>query len=228
MLPARVAGAERLLAVLDAELGELRQRLERLVERPPLVDVDLQRQVGDAAHGADALDVEAVAAAELQLQPPEARAAARSARRAMSSGSPSQTVHEVGGPARGRPSSRHTGRPSELPAEVVQRRVERRLRRPLAGLLLQPRADLLERERVVAEQSSACSSTNASADSARLVVAVDRRRLAVADDAVVAQLDLDDVVPVASTRARSRRSRPARSRTMRARQLHGAEPTAAR
>ena len=43
---ALVAGAERLLAVLDAELGQLRQRLERLVERPPLVDVDLERQLG--------------------------------------------------------------------------------------------------------------------------------------------------------------------------------------
>ena len=38
--PALVAGAERLLAVLDAELRELRERIERLVERPPLVDVD--------------------------------------------------------------------------------------------------------------------------------------------------------------------------------------------
>ena len=46
--------------------------LERLVERPPLVDVHLERQLGDGADGAHALDVEPVAAAELQLQPPEA------------------------------------------------------------------------------------------------------------------------------------------------------------
>ena len=41
--PVRVAGRKRLLAVLDAELRELGQRLERLVERPGLVDVDHQR-----------------------------------------------------------------------------------------------------------------------------------------------------------------------------------------
>ena len=39
--PAGVAGRQRLLAVLDAELRELRQRLERLVERPLLVHVHL-------------------------------------------------------------------------------------------------------------------------------------------------------------------------------------------
>src|ERR1043166_5458449 len=38
-----------------------------------------------------------------------------SARRAMSSGSPSQIVHEVGGPARWRPSSLQTGRPASFP-----------------------------------------------------------------------------------------------------------------
>ncbi len=46
--PALVAGAEGLLAVLDADLRQLRERVERLVERPPLVDVDHQREVGDA------------------------------------------------------------------------------------------------------------------------------------------------------------------------------------
>src|SRR5580765_4716177 len=50
-----VAGGERLLAVLKLEL---RQVLERLVERPVLVHVYLQRQVGNASHRADALDVE--------------------------------------------------------------------------------------------------------------------------------------------------------------------------
>src|SRR5207244_3607488 len=66
-----IAGRKRLLAVLDAELGERRQRLERLVERPRLVDVDLERHPGHRAHGPDALDVEAVPAAELELEPPE-------------------------------------------------------------------------------------------------------------------------------------------------------------
>src|SRR5207248_10691973 len=64
--PARVAGRQRLLAVLDVEL---RQVVERLVERPRLVYVDLQRHAGHALDGTDALDVEPVACAELQLQP---------------------------------------------------------------------------------------------------------------------------------------------------------------
>src|SRR5207245_11293269 len=69
---ARVAGREWLLAVRDSQLGELRQRLERLVEAPPLVDVDLQRQLArNAADGADPLDVQPVAAAELELETPE-------------------------------------------------------------------------------------------------------------------------------------------------------------
>ena len=71
LLGAGIAGRERLLDVRDAELDELRDRVERLVERPPLVHVDLQRQVRARADRADALDIEAVAAAELQLQPLE-------------------------------------------------------------------------------------------------------------------------------------------------------------
>ena len=42
---AGVAGGQRLLAVLDAELRELRQRVERLVERPPFVHVHHQREL---------------------------------------------------------------------------------------------------------------------------------------------------------------------------------------
>ena len=133
--PALVARAERLLAVRDPELGELRQRLQRLVERPPLVDVHLQRQVGDGADGAHALDVEPVGTAELQLQPPEA-GAAFSARRAMSSGSPSQTVQEVGGP-RPRQAQQLPDRDAEqLALEVVERAVERRP----GGVLVPPAA----------------------------------------------------------------------------------------
>ena len=68
---ALVAFRQRLLAVLDPQPGQLRQRLECLVDGPVLVHVDLQRQLGDGAYCADALEVEAVPAAELQLQPAE-------------------------------------------------------------------------------------------------------------------------------------------------------------
>ena len=112
--PARVTLPERLLDVLDAQGGELVACLERLVERPPLVDVDRERQIGDPADGADPLDVEPVPAAELQLEPPEARRC-RLRPRAMSSGSPSHTVHEVGGPSRGSPRRRLTDVPSSFP-----------------------------------------------------------------------------------------------------------------
>ena len=78
------------------------------------------------------------------------RGAAFSARRAMSSGSPSQTVQEVGGPVRGRPEQLPDRDAEQLALEVVQRAVERRPRGVLARR--QPRLDLLERERVVAEQ----------------------------------------------------------------------------
>ena len=48
-------------AALDNALydlcGKLRQRFERLVDRPVLVHIDLQWQVGDGAHGADPLEV---------------------------------------------------------------------------------------------------------------------------------------------------------------------------
>jgi hypothetical protein len=63
-----VARGQRLLAVFDPQLGELRERVERLVERPPFVDVDHERQVGDAANRTHALDVEPVSASELQLE----------------------------------------------------------------------------------------------------------------------------------------------------------------
>src|SRR6478609_6294902 len=71
--PASVPGGQWLLAVLHAELGERPDGLERFLETPSLVDVDLQRQVaGDAAHRANALDVEPVAPAELELESLEA------------------------------------------------------------------------------------------------------------------------------------------------------------
>ena len=115
----------------------------------------------------------------------------------MSSGSPSQIVHDVGGPIRGSPSSRHTGTPEQLSLEVVECRIERSLRGLLAWDLR--RAGL----------PTSSSANGSSPSSARmlldererrlgsLVVAVDRRRLASTDVLAVPQLDLDDVLPVA-------------------------------
>ena len=69
----------------------------------------------------------------------------------MSSGSPSQIVYEVGG-ERARNAEQPPDRlAAELPADVVQRPVERGLRR-LPWDLREACADLLECERVVAEQ----------------------------------------------------------------------------
>ena len=87
----------------------------------------------------------------------------------MSSGSPSQTVQLVGGPARRSPSRRHTGWPSSLPcrswnaASSAARAANSRARQPLDHLL--------ERERVVAEQRRRAPRRTRSADSRRLVVA---------------------------------------------------------
>jgi hypothetical protein len=67
----------------------------------------------------------------------------------MSSGSPSQIVHEVGGPTRRRPSQLVHGQPGELALQVVQRVVERGARRVLAGC--ERPFELRERERIVAQ-----------------------------------------------------------------------------
>ena len=190
---ALVARAQRLLAVGDAELRELRQRIERLLERPELVHVDLERQLGDAADGAHALDVEPVAAAELQLQPLEPRLRPL--------GAPGHVVR-VAEPDRPRGRRAGARQPEQLPdrdaeqlpLQVVERAVERRACGVLAGR--QPSLDLLERERVVAEQRRLLLDVG-ERGGGRLVVTLDRRRLAEAGDAVVAQLDLDDVGLVA-------------------------------
>ena len=191
LAPGLVAGRQRLLAVLDPELGELRDRVERLLQRPPLVDVDLQRELGHAAHRAHALDVETVASSELQLEAPErGRGLLRASR------------HVVGVAEPDRPRGRRTGarKPEqaerrdseELPLEVVERGVERRLRRLLARDRSQPRADLLERERVVAEQPGVLFHER-ERRLGGLVVALDRRTLAAAGHALVAQRHLHDV-----------------------------------
>ena len=160
---ALVAGTQRLLAVLDAELGQLRQRVERLLERPPLVHVDLQRHVGDAANGTHALDVEAVAAAELELQP--AKAAGDLAPR--------------GGPCRRDPRARSsttwaaprrqvraggsTGRPASFPARSWSApSIAARAACSRSG----SRAMISSSANGSSPRRSACSSTYARADSA--------------------------------------------------------------
>ena len=67
---ARVAGGQWLLTVLKVEL---RQVLERLVERPVLVDVDLEWQLRDRAHRVDPLDIESVAAIAHEHERPQFR-----------------------------------------------------------------------------------------------------------------------------------------------------------
>src|SRR5439155_8471500 len=78
----------------------------------------------------------------------------------------------------------------ELAAEIVQRRIDPRLRGQLSGLSPQPRLDRLERKWIVAEQLPRLL-REGQRGGGRLLVAVDRRRLAVAADAVVANLDED-------------------------------------
>ena len=131
--PARVAGRQRLLAVLDPELGERRKSLERLVEGPGLVHVDLERQLaGDAAHRADALDVEPVPAAELELEAAEATERLLRAPRHVVG------IAEPDRPARRRPGAPQAEQPphrlaEQLALQVVQRGVERGSRGELAG-----------------------------------------------------------------------------------------------
>ena len=83
----------------------------------------------------------------------------------------------------------------------MQRGVDRRLRRLLAGSLAQPRLDRLERERVVAEELSDAVEER-ERRRRRLVVALDRRRLAEAADALVAELDVHHLGLVRRLRAR--------------------------
>ena len=192
--PPRVAGGQRLLAVLDAELGERRERLERFLEAPGLVDVDLQRQVaGDAAHGTDALDVEPVAAAELELE------AAEAVERLLGAAGHVVGIAEPDRPARRRagaaqPEQPPDGLAEQLALQVVERGVEGGSRGELARG--QPRHHLLERERVVPEQLGVLLDVRPRR-LGRLVVAVERLRLAEARHARVPQLDDDDVLRVA-------------------------------
>ena len=134
----------------DAELCELRQRVERLVERPRLVDVHLQRHVAATPRTARTRSTSrpsrppsfSLSRLKRSARPSPRGAPCRRDRRARSSSS------SAGRRAAGRAAG--TRAPHELPLEVVQRCVDRRARRELA--LREARHDLLERERVVAEQ----------------------------------------------------------------------------
>src|SRR5205814_6705537 len=83
------------------------------------------------------------------------------------------------------------GTADELPLEVVQRSVDRGARRELARR--QPPHDLLDRERIVAERR-ACLVCVGERRLRRLLVPRDRSRLVAAGDAVLPDLDPDDLV----------------------------------
>ena len=137
------------------------------------------------------------------------RRATRSARRAMSSGSPSQIVHDVGGPTRGSPSSRQTGTPSSLPWRSWSAASSAAFAACSPGISASRRADLLERERVVAEQRPVLLDERerrlaASRRSGRSAPPRRGRRRPPCRD-----LDLDDVRRSRAPRGRSRTSRRA-------------------
>ena len=127
----------------------------------------------------------------------------------MSSGSPSHTVHEVGGPC-ARQAEELPGRDAEqLPLQVVQRGVERRLARPArparrASALL----DLLEGERVVADERAVLLDES-QGRLGRLAVALVRRALAPPDMSAVAERDLHQAHLVATLARDAERLRQA-------------------
>ena len=191
---ARIARGQRLLAVLDAELGQRRQRLEGLLQAPRLVDVDLERQVaGDPADRSDALDVEPVAAAELELEAPEAvERRLCTARHVVGIAEPHRPARRRPGPAQ--PEQPPDGLAEQLALQVVERGVDRRAGGELAGR--QPFQHLLERERIVPQQVGVLLEIR-QRRLGGLAVAVDRLRLAEAGHARVPQLDDHDVLAVA-------------------------------
>jgi hypothetical protein len=104
-------------------------------------------------------------------------------------------IAEPDRPGRGRPWAAQAEQPpdrqaSELSLEVVERRVDAGPRRELFAR--QARLDLLERPRVVA-QGVGVRLEVGERRLGRLPVTVDRRRLAEAGDAVVLDLDEDDL-----------------------------------
>ncbi len=112
----------------------------------------------------------------------------------MSSGSPSQIVHVVGGPDAAESEQLVHGPAEQLALKVVQRDVERR---PCGELSSgQALHDLLDRERVVAERVRMLFDV-CERRLRRFVVAVDRGRLAEAVDAAARQRELHDLLFVA-------------------------------
>ena len=172
---------------------ERRERLERFLETPALVDVDLQRQVaGDAAHRTDAVDVEPVTTAELELE------AAEAVERLLGAAAHVVGIAEPHRPARRRagaaqPEQPPDGLAEQLALQVVERGVEGGPRSELARG--QPLHHLLERERVVPEQLGVLLDVPPRRVD-RLAVVVERLRLAEAGDARVPHLDGDDVLAV--------------------------------
>ena len=108
----------------------------------------------------------------------------------MSSGSPSQIVNEVGGPARSSPSSRQTGRPTSLPQRSCSAASIPAFAACSPGRSRR-RASIASSANGSSPSSSRASWSEGERGGGRLVVALDRRRLAVAADAVVADLDVD-------------------------------------
>ena len=198
---AGVACRERLLDVVDAERLQLRDRVERLVQSPILVDVDSDRLVPDGADRANTLDVEPVAAAELQLQALELMRLLGLARSLV-------RIAEAECPAGRRPclpepEEAPDREPRQLAAEVMQRRVDRSAGRELA--LGQARLDLLEGERIVSERVRDFLDVRESR-LGRFLVAVDRVGLAVAALAARARSRPRRPRPQSSCRGRSRRA----------------------
>ena len=117
------------------------------------------------ADGADALDVEAVAAAELELEPAEARR--RRARRGAPCrpGRRARPSTRSAGPLRGSPSRRQAGTPSSFPCRSCSAASSAAFAACSPGISAS-RAPISSSANGSSPTRSPCSSTNASADSA--------------------------------------------------------------
>ena len=200
-----VAGGQRLLAVVDAELRELRQRVERLVERPVLVDVDLQRRLGHFTHGTHSFHVETVARPELQLEAREIDGLGRTPCHVV-------RISEPDRPRRRRTFALQTeqlpdGQVDELALEIVQRSVDCGARSPFPGR--QPVLDLVEGKRIVSQRLSVLLDVG-KRGLGRFLIAVDGRSFPKTGDLPVTDLDLHHLLQRRWTPERSRMSRRAR------------------
>src|SRR5262249_491465 len=111
-------------------------------------------------------------------------------------------------------------KPQQLALQVVQRRIESRLRRLLAGNRAEALTDVLERERIVADESGVLLH-ELECRLHRLLVALDRRSLAVAGDAFVGDRDMHDIREVGGLPGDGERLRQLEADD-RSRDLHGA------